>query len=95
MLWRAAKPAVALAQANTIHPDKDGGGREKYLLFMPPDEGSDQDNEFYQVLVRRINSKTVMFVTAYGISQKVYDEYKRVGPRIYPPPAPKKSKRSK
>ena len=87
---RIAWIGQALAAPNKIHPDKDYASRHKYLLFLPPDEGTPQDNEFYCVIVRVLNRRTVAFLTAYNVTSRTFDEYGNVGPRVYPPPKPKK-----
>lgn len=83
----------ALTAPKKIHPDENYSDRHKYLLFLPPDEGTEQENEFFCVIVRVLGSKTVAFLTAYDISQATFDKYGNVGPRIYPPPTPKRKKR--
>ena len=86
---------LALTSSNVVHPDKDGPERHKYLLHVPPDEGTNQADEFYCVIVRQISKKTVGFITAYCIDQRTMDQYARVFPRIYPPSNPMTSKKKK
>ena len=86
---------TALTAPTKVHPDKDGCGRHKYLLVMPPDEGTEQLIEFYCVIVRVISKKAVAFITGYYIDRTTMDVYSNEMPRIYPKSPPKKRRSKK
>ena len=48
---------AAIIAPNKIHPDKDYPKRRKYLLYLPPDDAT-QENEFYNVLVDAGDKRT-------------------------------------
>ena len=75
-----------------IHPDEEIPTNQKYLLYVPP-EAPGQESEYYVTIVRVLNAKTVAFLTAYDISPKQYQKFAMIGPRIFPPPQPKRKKR--
>jgi hypothetical protein len=75
----------AITTPNKIHPDKDYPARRKYLLYLPPDD-STQENEFFNVLVEAVRKNKFVFITAYNISQMTYRAYCNVPPCLYPPP---------
>jgi hypothetical protein len=89
---RIAWIEYALKQPNKVHPDRIHPDRHKYLLYVAADDPRDSP-DFYCVIVRVLNSKTVAFLTAYGVEQKIFQEYGSVGPRLYPVPKPKKKRR--
>ena len=76
---------LAITAPNKIHPDKDYPSRRKYLLYLPPDDMT-QENEFFNVLVEATGKNKFAFVTAYNISQMTYRAYCNVPPCLYPPP---------
>jgi hypothetical protein len=95
---RIAWIALALKSPNEIRPDKDGPGREKYLLRIASDSQSGQDEEYYCVVVEVRSKKCVGFITAYYINSVQFDKYGREAPRIYPRPVrpvPKKKRGTK
>lgn len=82
---RMAAIGLAITTPNKIHPDKDYPKRRKYLLYLPPDDDT-QENEFFNVLVEAIGKQEFAFITAYDIDQATYRAYCAVPPRLYPPP---------
>jgi hypothetical protein len=89
---RIAWIEIALTRPNRVHPDEKIQTNQKYLLYVQP-EAVEQDAEYYVVIVRVLNPKTVAFLTAYPISHSKFQEFGRIGPRVYPPSQPKKKKR--
>ena len=83
---------IALIHPNKIHPDEGIPTNQKYLLCIPP-EAPGQESEYYVAIVRVLNSKTVAFLTAYGISNNQYQKFAMIGPRVFPAPQPKRKKR--
>jgi len=75
----------AITAPNKMHPDKDYLKRRKYLLYLPPDDDT-QENEFFNVLVEATGKQSLAFITAYDIDQMTYRTYCNVPPRLYPPP---------
>ncbi len=73
----------AITAPNKIHPDKDYSKRRKYLLYLPSDN-STQENEFYSVIVEALDKTHFAFITAYDISQLTYRAYCNVPPCLYP-----------
>jgi hypothetical protein len=82
----------ALKNPTKVHPDKDYPDRHKHLLYVAADDPKEEP-DFYCVIVRVLNAKTVAFLTAYDVSAETFQEYGGVGPRIYPAPKPKKKRR--
>lgn len=80
-----------LTDPTRIHPDEDIPKRHKYLLYLPLDDET-QDYEFFCVIVRVMDSKTVAFLTAYNISRDTFYQYGNVAPRVYPPTERKKKR---
>lgn len=75
----------AITAPNKIHPDKDYPKRRKYLLYLPPDNDT-QENEFFNVLVEATDKNRFAFITAYDINQLTYRAYCDVPPCLYPIP---------
>ncbi len=85
---------LAITTPNKIHPDKDYPKRRKYLLYLPPDDDT-QNNEFFNVLVEASDKRGFAFVTAYDIDQATYRAYCNVPPCLYPVPKPSGSLQGK
>jgi hypothetical protein len=92
ILW--IEPALTDAQTE-IRPSHMTEGREVYLFWVPADPAAGLNQERFYVVVEPIDEARVLFVTAYPIGERYWNEAKRKGPRLYPPPKPPKPRRRK
>ena len=84
---------TALQHPDEIRPDHKEPGRHACLLTIvsAPTEGLPQ--EYYGVFVSVEGLGLVTFLTAFPMDGPYWRDARRSGPRLYPPPQPKKPKK--
>lgn len=75
-----------------VYPDNIPG-RLRYLLVIEADPSKSKPQEYLCVILQIVDPNTKAFVTMFDITRQKWEEFKKKGPRYYPIPSTKTSKK--